>query len=78
MMFRVVVIKKINMKIVMIIRKIIKEIIREIKWYLEDDDCYLKIGFKMMMLNLSLMIMEIKMKILKIGVEKWEGEAIAK
>ena len=45
MVFKVVVIKKINVKIIMIIRKIIREIIREIKWYLEDDDCYLKISF---------------------------------
>ena len=45
MIFRVVMIKKINVKIVMMIRKIIREIIREIKWYLEDDDCYLKISF---------------------------------
>ena len=41
MVFRVVVIKKINAKIVMMIRKMI----REVKWYLEDDDSYLKISF---------------------------------
>ena len=46
MMFRVVVIKEINVKIREIIREIIKWIIKkmmkEIKYYLEDDDCYLK------------------------------------
>ena len=44
-MFRVVVIKEINMRIIEIIREIIKKIIKEVKLYLEDDDCYLKIGF---------------------------------
>ena len=49
MMFRVVVIKKINIIIIKIVREIIKlvikKIIKEVKRYLEDDDCYLKIGF---------------------------------
>ena len=45
-MFRVVVIKDINVKIIDIIREIIKlvmkKIIKEVKLYLEDNDCYLK------------------------------------
>lgn len=49
MVFRVIIIKKINVKIIEIIKEMIKlamkKIIKEIKWYLEDDDCYLKIGF---------------------------------
>ena len=28
-----------------VIKKKIKEIIKEIKWYLEDDDCYLEDSF---------------------------------
>ena len=50
MMFRVVVIKKINIIIIKIVREIIKlvikKIIKEVKWYLEDDYCYLKIGLR--------------------------------
>lgn len=49
MMFRVCIIKEINMRIIEIIRKMIKleikKIIKEVKWYLEDDDCYLKTKF---------------------------------
>ena len=45
-MFRVVVIKEINMKIIEIMKEIIKwiikKMIKEIKYYLGDDDCYLK------------------------------------
>ena len=37
MMFRVGIIKEINVKII----EIIIEITREVKWYLENDDCYL-------------------------------------
>ena len=48
-MFRVIVIKEINVRIIEIIREIIKwvmkKIIKEVKWYLEDDDCYLKTVF---------------------------------
>ena len=50
MMFKVVVIKEINVIIVMIIREIIKlvmkkiiiKMMKEIKCYLEDDNSYLK------------------------------------
>ena len=42
-------IKKINVKIIEIIKEIIKlvmkKIIKEVKRYLEDDDCYLKTVF---------------------------------
>ena len=48
-MLREVIIKEINVKIreiiKWIIKWIIKKIMKEIKCYLEDDDCYLKIGF---------------------------------
>ena len=50
MMFKDIVIKKINVKIIEIMKEIIKwiikwvmkKIIKEVKWYLEDDYCYLK------------------------------------
>ena len=46
MMFRVGIIKEINVKIIEITKEIIKwvmkKIIKEVKWYLEDDYCYLK------------------------------------
>ena len=46
MVFRVGIIKVINVKIIEIIKEIIKrvmkKIIKEVKWYLEDDDSYLK------------------------------------
>ena len=40
-----------------------KNMMKEVKRYLEDDDSYLKTVFKMMMLNLNLMIIEINTKI---------------
>ena len=49
MMFRGIMIKKINVRIIEIIKEIIKRIIKEIikglKWYLKDDDYYLKTVF---------------------------------
>ena len=50
MMFRVVVIKEINVKIIEIMKEIIqwiikwiiKKMMKEIKLYLEDDYCYLE------------------------------------
>ena len=50
MMFRDIIIKEINVKIIEIMKEIIKWIIKwiikkmmkEIKCYLEDDECYLK------------------------------------
>ena len=56
MMFRVVMIKVINVKIIEIIKEMIRElikikklimkkIIKEVKWYLEDEEYYLKIGY---------------------------------
>ena len=48
-MFKVVVIKKINVKIIEIIREMIKRVtkkmMKEIKRYLEDYDSYLKTVF---------------------------------
>ena len=49
-MFKVIIIKEINMIIIEIIKEIIKKIIKEkiikkVKLYLEGDDCYLKISF---------------------------------
>ena len=45
MVFREVIIKKMNVRIIDIIREIIKvvmkKMIKEVKRYLEDDDCYL-------------------------------------
>ena len=49
MMFKDIVIKKINVKIIELIKEIIKlvmkKIIKEINRYLEDDDSYLKTVF---------------------------------
>ena len=42
MMFRVVVIKKINVRIRELIKWVMKNMMKEVKWYLEDDDCYLE------------------------------------
>ena len=43
------IIKKINVNIIKEIREIIKwvmkNMMKEVKWYLEDDDSYLKTGF---------------------------------
>ena len=45
MVFREVIIKKMNVRIIDIIREIIKvvmkKMIKKVKRYLEDDDCYL-------------------------------------
>lgn len=49
MVFKVDIIEVINVRIIEMIREItklvIKKIIKEVKWYLEDDDCYLKTVF---------------------------------
>ena len=46
MVFRVGIVKEINVRIIEIIRemikRVIKKIMKEIKYYLEDNDCYLK------------------------------------
>ena len=45
MVLKEVIIKELNVEIIEIIKLVIKKMIKEIKWYLEYNDCYLKISF---------------------------------